>query len=105
MECFENLKKVAWLLITPLALMVIIWCLCLILARQTVEVEDLSPSGLLLMRVFFHEIIAAGDDASFMEVRSWSVCSCRLSSLLLLLLKAAGAECCRQKLAACSYRS
>eukprot|EP00903_Cladosiphon_okamuranus_P014969 g13855.t1 len=35
---------------------------------KTVEVEDLSPSGLLLMRVFFHEIIAAGDDASFMEV-------------------------------------
>lgn len=46
-------------------------CVCFDLARQqTVEVEDLSPSGLLLMRVFFHEIIAAGDDASFMEVRS-----------------------------------
>ena len=30
--------------------------------------QELSPSGLLLMRVFFHEIIAAGDDASFMEV-------------------------------------
>lgn len=40
------------------------------LSSQTVEVEDLSPSGLLLVRVFFHEIIAAGDDASFMEVRS-----------------------------------
>lgn len=44
---------------------------CLFFASQTVEVEDLSPSGLLLMRVFFHEIIAAGDDASFMEVRFW----------------------------------
>ncbi|CAM9186893.1 unnamed protein product, partial [Hapterophycus canaliculatus] len=35
---------------------------------KTVEVPDLSPSGLLLMRVFFHEIIAAGDDAAFMEL-------------------------------------
>lgn len=36
--------------------------------RQTVEITELSPNGLLLMRVFFHEIIATGDDASFMEV-------------------------------------
>ncbi|CAN0452634.1 unnamed protein product [Ectocarpus sp. 12 AP-2014] len=35
---------------------------------KTVDVQELSPSGLLLMRVFFHEIIAAGDDAAFMEV-------------------------------------
>ncbi|CBN78669.1 conserved unknown protein [Ectocarpus siliculosus] len=34
---------------------------------KTVDVQELSPSGLLLMRVFFHEIIAAGDDAAFME--------------------------------------
>lgn len=47
------------------------------LASQTVEVEDLSPSGLLLMRVFFHEIIAAGDDASFMEVYAF-FCVCVL---------------------------
>lgn len=45
-----------------------IYVLCVGPAIQTVEVQDLSPSGLLLMRVFFHEIIAAGDDASFMEV-------------------------------------
>lgn len=32
------------------------------------EIPELNPSGLLLMRVFFQEIIAAGDDASFMEV-------------------------------------
>lgn len=43
-------------------------CCCADPASQTVEVQDLSPSGLLLMRVFFHEIIATDDDASFMEV-------------------------------------
>lgn len=42
------------------------------LKSQTVDVQELSPSGLLLMRVFFHEIIAAGDDAAFMEVHAIS---------------------------------
>ena len=36
---------------------------------QTVEVPELTSSGLLLVRIFFQEIIAAGDDAAFMEVR------------------------------------
>lgn len=36
--------------------------------KQSVEIPELSPSGLILMRVFFHEIISAGDDRSFMEV-------------------------------------
>lgn len=35
---------------------------------KSVEFPELSPSGLLLVRVFFYEIISSGDDASFMEV-------------------------------------
>ncbi|CAM9799736.1 unnamed protein product [Choristocarpus tenellus] len=35
---------------------------------KAVEIPELSPSGLLLLRVFFHDIIAHGDDASFLEL-------------------------------------
>ncbi|CAM9588117.1 unnamed protein product [Sphacelaria rigidula] len=39
-----------------------------LIVLKSVEIPELSPSGLILMRVFFHEIISAGDDRSFMEV-------------------------------------